>query len=494
MGPPGEKLFMSAEKTRFIDLLEKYRRILSIILGVFIPVFVIFAYEAVITTKYANRATQAVEEALPGALAYVQLERSVMNMQKWLTYVAATRNQLGYYNGFQEAEKYYGQSMKDLATLERLFRDNAEELKRITDLRTDIKNYYEAGREVAQAYVEQGHMYGNAMLEVSSTVERELNDSLRRQTRRRTDETVSINLSIKDVLKNNRIVFIFLGIVVIVLAVISFNFLMNRQELDASHEKLSKAMDLLWGEMELAKKIQTVLLPDDPKIAGYEISAYMKPADEVGGDYYDIIRVDDRDWLVIGDVSGHGIPAGLIMMMVQTSIHTVLHVMRDARPSEILSRVNTVISENIRKLGEDKYMTITVMACIKNGMFNFSGLHQDILVYRSRSGVVEELETRGFWIGIYDDINEMLDDDILTLEIGDTMLVYTDGITEAWIKGSVRNKRTIEADMYGQERLREILSRIGDRPPEAVREGILESLKDYQASDDITMVVVKRVE
>ena len=88
--------------------------------------------------------------------------------------------------------------------------------------------------------------------------------------------------------------------------------------------ELVKAMSALWGEMELAKKIQTVLLPRAPAISGLEIAAYMRPADEVGGDYYDVINAQGIDWLVIGDVSGHGVPAGLIMMMVQTAIHTVL--------------------------------------------------------------------------------------------------------------------------------------------------------------------------
>ncbi|MCP4135249.1 MAG: AAA family ATPase, partial [bacterium] len=77
-------------------------------------------------------------------------------------------------------------------------------------------------------------------------------------------------------------------------------------------------------EMEIAANIQTGLLPQNPFIKDYEISAYMNPADDVGGDYYDIINAEGRDWIVIGDVSGHGVPAGLIMMMVQTSIHTVL--------------------------------------------------------------------------------------------------------------------------------------------------------------------------
>ncbi|MCP4610029.1 MAG: response regulator, partial [Planctomycetes bacterium] len=97
----------------------------------------------------------------------------------------------------------------------------------------------------------------------------------------------------------------------------------QKEEISAQRDQIIKARDAIWGEMELAKKIQTVLLPEEPKISGYEIAAHMEPADEVGGDYYDVINFEGKDWLVIGDVSGHGVPSGLVMMMVQTAIHTV---------------------------------------------------------------------------------------------------------------------------------------------------------------------------
>ena len=108
--------------------------------------------------------------------------------------------------------------------------------------------------------------------------------------------------------------------------------------------------------MELTRKIQTVLLPKKPKIKGYEIGAYMEPAEEVGGDYYDIINLDGIDWLVIGDVSGNGVPAWLIMM-VQTSIHSTLEQNPEVKPSMLLTLVNRTIYKNIKQLNEKKYMS-----------------------------------------------------------------------------------------------------------------------------------------
>ncbi len=257
-------------------------------------------------------------------------------------------------------------------------------------------------------------------------------------------------------------------------------------ELSESNEKLKTAMDALWGEMELAKKIQTALIPTNPKIIGYDISAYMLPADEVGGDYYDIINVDGRDWIIIGDVSGHGVPAGLIMMMVQTSIHSVLSHNPEMDPSKLINFVNKTIYENIQKLGENKYMTLTVLACVENGVFHFSGLHQDILVYRKNSGQVESVETDGIWLGVVDNIDNMNADHSLTLQPGDTLLLYTDGITESSLISNV------ESSEYGEEKLFNVFKSCGSLTAKDIKLSILSSLKEYKQKDDISMVIIKR--
>jgi serine phosphatase RsbU (regulator of sigma subunit) len=256
-------------------------------------------------------------------------------------------------------------------------------------------------------------------------------------------------------------------------------------------KELKAARDALWGEMELAKKIQTVLLPEKPDIAGYEISGYMRTADLVGGDYYDVINVGGLNWIVIGDVSGHGVSAGLIMMMVQTSIHSVLTVAGDLKPSDLLGKVNSVITENIRRLHEDKYMTITVLACLQGGRFYYSGLHQDIMIYRASSGTVDTKETNGIWIGIEENINRLITDEELSLEHNDVMLLYSDGITEAWKEGSVKGKRDT-SDMYTQNRLEEVFKKSGGSDPDEIKSAIIDSLNGYDCDDDVTMLILKR--
>ncbi|MBU0995847.1 MAG: SpoIIE family protein phosphatase [Proteobacteria bacterium] len=256
-------------------------------------------------------------------------------------------------------------------------------------------------------------------------------------------------------------------------------------------QDLQSAKDALWGEMQVAKKIQTVLLPKNPKIEGYEISALMVPADEIGGDYYDVIHADEKDWIVIGDVSGHGIPAGLIMMMVQTAIKTTLQHNPSIPPSQLLELINVTITSNIKQLEEDKYMSITVFACHENGRFCYSGLHQDIMVYRKEKAHVELIETRGMWIGIEEDIKGMFENDEIILHPGDTMMIYTDGITEALQKNKLDN-RTIH--MFGEDYLKRIFSDLGNESTLTIRNGIIGELKAYECKDDTTMLIIKRMD
>jgi predicted ATPase/serine phosphatase RsbU (regulator of sigma subunit)/tRNA A-37 threonylcarbamoyl transferase component Bud32 len=259
-------------------------------------------------------------------------------------------------------------------------------------------------------------------------------------------------------------------------------------------KELKEAKDALWGELELAKKIQTVLLPKKPEIPGYEISAYMMPAREVGGDYYDFIRVGGKDWIIIGDVSGHGVTAGLIMMMAQTAIHSTLTQHPDILPSDLLSVINKTIVANVGKMEENKYMTLTALAVHEDGRFVYSGLHQDILVYRAKTGMAETVATNGSWIGIFEDIKDKLTDETLTLGTGDVMMLYTDGITEAWDKNVAGAHKHSEETMFGQERLAGIIRDHGVKPPEKIQNAILKELDNYTTDDDITIVLIKRLD
>lgn len=262
-------------------------------------------------------------------------------------------------------------------------------------------------------------------------------------------------------------------------------------ELVFLNKKLDSAKNALWGEMQLAKKIQVSLLPGEPEIAGFEIACFFEPASEVGGDYYDIIHSGGYNWIVIGDVSGHGVTAGLVMMMAQTAINTVLAYNPALSPSKLLEIVNSTIYKNLCKLQEEKHMSITVFALQKDNLMTFAGLHQDIIIYRSAKKQIETITTEGMWIGILDDLSSILTDNSFTVEKNDIILLYTDGVTEAKELKTVRTKKG--KNYFGEEKLKQILLDNCTKDPEDIKECVINQLKKYDSNDDVTLVVLKKI-
>ncbi|KPA17494.1 multi-sensor signal transduction multi-kinase [Candidatus Magnetomorum sp. HK-1] len=251
--------------------------------------------------------------------------------------------------------------------------------------------------------------------------------------------------------------------------------------------ELKAAKDALWAEIQLAKKIQNMLLPKTPEIKGYEISYAMIPFTDVGGDYYDIINGPDNDWVIIGDVSGHGLSSGLVMMMLQTAIHTILSKDPNISPSKLLTEINPPLTQNINRFGGAKHVTITVLLMNKSGRITFSGLHEYIMIYRSQSKQVEKIETKGMWIGIDDNIESMLEDEELFLNHGDVLLLYTDGITESWKDGEN------EDELFGEKRLIDIFCKLGEHTTSEIKDGIFKALEEFKHDDDRTMLILRRI-
>ncbi|WP_437737466.1 AAA family ATPase [Sorangium sp. So ce1335] len=251
--------------------------------------------------------------------------------------------------------------------------------------------------------------------------------------------------------------------------------------------ELRRLLSELWSEMDLARKIQTVLLPQQTRLNGYELSAVMMPAESVGGDYYDVVPTDGGGWVLIGDVSGHGITAGLSMMMVQTAVRTVLTTSpRDGEPltpAVVLSRVNRAVRENLLRISPDQYMTLVALE-LGRGTVRHAGLHLDIAIHRARSDTVEVVETSGMWLGIEDDITALLQDDVIRLDAGDAVLLYTDGITESVTPdGSMLETRGLV------ERFHALAAQ--GMSPGAIVKGLVGPLAGQQLRDDVTVMVVR---
>lgn len=251
-------------------------------------------------------------------------------------------------------------------------------------------------------------------------------------------------------------------------------------------EELRRTLAELWSEMDLALKIQTILLPKEPGLPNYEISAKMVPASTVGGDYYDVFRVGEVDWILVGDVSGHGVTAGLSMMLVQTAVRTVIQAAgsraHELTPKQLLSSVNAAVRSNLHEISPDQYMTIMALR-LERGTVTYAGLHQDVLVHRARSNQVERIPTRGIWIGLVDDISELLEDDQFEMHDGDVLMLYTDGVTEF----------AANDNMLGTDGLASMLGALaadgGD--PKNLVQGVLDRVCVATPEDDVTILAAR---
>ena len=147
-------------------------------------------------------------------------------------------------------------------------------------------------------------------------------------------------------------------------------------------------------EEEIASRIQSSILPGEIDVEGLEIAAGMLPADKVGGDYYDIIPVEDGCWIAIGDVAGHGLAAGLIMLMIQSTLQGLVKLSPQANPRDLICALNRVLYENIRKrMKRDEHITFCLVRYWADGRLSFAGAHESLIVCRA-SGEVETLSSK----------------------------------------------------------------------------------------------------
>lgn len=256
------------------------------------------------------------------------------------------------------------------------------------------------------------------------------------------------------------------------------------EELDRSRRSLAEKQRLE-RELEIASRIQTSILPKRFDVPGLEIAAHMIPASEVGGDYYDVFAMGDGCWVGIGDVAGHGLSAGLEMLMVQSVVAALVRHAPRAAPSDHVRVLNQVLYDNIRdRLGQDEHITMTLMR-YDGGVFTFAGAHEEILVCRAADGSSEYIPTPGTWLGGMRDISKVTRDSKLELQPGDLMVLYTDGITEAQDK---------DRNQFGGERLARVVEEHRAEPVAVIRDRVIEAVQAWQdlQDDDISLVVIRR--
>ncbi len=263
-------------------------------------------------------------------------------------------------------------------------------------------------------------------------------------------------------------------------------------EMTASLKKgreIALANDRLKQELATARAIQERLLPAAaPELEGYEVVGTSIPSREIGGDYYDFLaQGEDLVGIAIGDVSGKGMPAALLMSNLQASLHgQVLH------PGSVASVVASVNELLVRSTDPHMFATFFYgLLDTGSGRFTCTNAgHNPPLVVR-RDGSIAELGRGGLLLGMLE--GQVYQQEEITLAPGDVIVLYTDGITEAVGPG-------VEEDdpdaMFGEDALRRVVLENRHLPAAGIQEAILAAVAEHTAgvpqSDDITLVVIRR--
>lgn len=245
----------------------------------------------------------------------------------------------------------------------------------------------------------------------------------------------------------------------------------------------------LSGKVNIIKYLQQMLLPKESelnKIVELDISGLMLPADGVSGDYYEVFEHNGRIIVGIGDVTGHGLESGLLALMVKITVRT-LFINNISEPKMVLNFLNETLYDNIKRMNLRRSLTLTLLE-YHEGVLTISGQHEEIIIIR-QTGYLERIDTidLGLMIGLKKDISQCLNQIQVTLQPGEGLVLYTDGITEA------KNAAKVE---YGLDRLCEMIKNHGYRSATAIQQAILNDVRQHMGNqkifDDLTLLVLKR--
>jgi serine phosphatase RsbU (regulator of sigma subunit) len=270
-------------------------------------------------------------------------------------------------------------------------------------------------------------------------------------------------------------------------------------EIAELNQKLKSDNLRMKAELDVTRRLQQMVLPnlhELNQLPELEIAAFMQPAEEVGGDYYDVLRQADGNLKVsIGDVTGHGLESGVVMLMVQMAMRTLID-HNKTELIEIIPAINRTIYNNVQRMGSDKNMTLILLDYQPGiGRLRLVGQHEEMVLVHSspdseRTTLIETVDTMGlgFPVGLVEEIGEYMKVTEYFLKPGDSIILYTDGITEA----ENQTKK-----QYGQERLLAVIQQHHTESAAQIKEAIIADVLKFigpeqPSADDITLVVLQR--
>ncbi len=244
------------------------------------------------------------------------------------------------------------------------------------------------------------------------------------------------------------------------------------------HKSLMEKQRLV-KDMEFARTVQESFLPQKtPDISSYKFSAHYTPAQEVGGDFYDFIYFDrERTGVVIGDVSGKGVPAALYMAKLGSDLRTLAFTEKD--PASTLGKLNDLLTERSRRGMFATLLYLELESGSRKLTISNAG-HLPPLIKKSDNTVTKLATAGGSPLGILPGME--FGQETATLEPGDTVVLYTDGIIEAM---------NAKEELYGYERF-EALVRKSASDPDSLKSAIIDDVNRFTGlspqHDDMTLV------
>ena len=254
-------------------------------------------------------------------------------------------------------------------------------------------------------------------------------------------------------------------------------------EVGEMHTQEIRQRELVEQELEVARSIQQASLPKEvPTLEGWQISPFYRPAREVGGDFYDFHFLSEgRVGLVVGDATGKGVPAALVMSTTLGMIQLAAGALDSSSPGEVLSRVNETLVARI-----PSNMFVTCFYAVldpENASLSYANAGHDP-PYLQRRGEAEELRARGMPLGLMPGMDYKEKE--IVLDAGEVALFYTDGLVEA---------HNPKGEMFGFPRLRALIAEHAVEG--SLGEFLMEELysfvgEGWEQEDDITLLTLKR--
>ncbi len=267
-------------------------------------------------------------------------------------------------------------------------------------------------------------------------------------------------------------------------------------EIHTLNEQLKKENLRMTAELDVTRRLQQMLLPSDRELSdvkNLDVAGFMEPAEEVGGDYYDVLQHNEHVKFGIGDVTGHGLESGVLMLMLQTAVRTLL-TSEENDPVRFMDVLNQTLYKNLQRMDVEKNLTLALVDYAispdnQHGQMRLIGQHEQVIVVR-KDGRIELKDTMdlGIPLALLSGITQFVKETPIDLISGDGIVLYSDGITEAENEAK---------QFYGLERLCTALSQNWSKSAAEIKQSVVEDIRQFigqrKVLDDLTLLVIKQL-